>query len=169
MTSPASPGDSRTAARGTQLDSDALLVSSSGGHLAQLLAVAGLWALERRTWVTFDTPDAVSLLAGEQVVWAHHPTTRSVRKLLRNTLVAWRLLRRRRPDVIVSTGAAVAVPFFVLGRMFRIPTVYIEVYDRLDTATLTGRLCRPFSSLFLVQWEDQRRLYPSAVVVGPLL
>jgi Oligosaccharide biosynthesis protein Alg14 like len=169
MTAPPSTGDSRTEAPRSQLDSDALLVGSSGGHLAQLLAVADLWAVERRAWVTFDTPDPVSLLAGEEVVWAHHPTTRSLRMLVRNTLVAWRVLRRRRPDVIVSTGAAVAVPFFVLGRLLRIPTVYIEVYDRLDTATLTGRLCQPFSSLFVVQWEDQQKLYPRAVVVGPLL
>jgi UDP-N-acetylglucosamine:LPS N-acetylglucosamine transferase len=79
------------------------------------------------------------------------------------------VLRRQRPDVVLSTGAAVAFPFFVLARLLRIPTVYIEVYDRIDTPTLTGRLCRPFTSLFLVQWEEQRVLYPGAVVVGTLL
>jgi hypothetical protein len=154
---------------GAELDGHALLVGSSGGHLAQLWAVARLWPVGRRSWVTFDTPDAVSLLAGEAVVWAHHPTTRSLTKLVRNTVLAWRVLRRSRPDVIVSTGAGVAVPFFVLGRLFGVPTVYIEVYDRIDTPTLTGRLCRPFTTLFLVQWEEQRRLYRDAVVVGPLL
>jgi UDP-N-acetylglucosamine:LPS N-acetylglucosamine transferase len=147
----------------------ALLVGSSGGHLAQLLALRELWPAERRTWVTFDTPDAVSLLRDEQVFWAHHPTTRSLRKLVRNTLLARRVLRRTRPAVVISSGAAVALPFFVLARLRRIPTVYVEVYDRLDTATLTGRLCRPFTTLFLVQWEEQRALYRDAVVVGPLL
>jgi UDP-N-acetylglucosamine:LPS N-acetylglucosamine transferase len=147
----------------------ALLVGSSGGHLAQLLALRELWPAERRAWVTFDTPDAVSLLRDERVFWAHHPTTRSLRKLIRNTLLAWRVLGRVRPAVVLSSGAAVAWPFFVLARLRRIPTAYIEVYDRLDTATLTGRLCRPFTSLFLVQWEEQRALYRDAVVVGPLL
>ena len=69
----------------------------------------------------------------------------------------------------VSTGAAVAVPFFVLGWLRRIPTVYLEVYDRIDSPTLTGRLCRPFARLFCVQWEEQRKFYPGSVVVGPLL
>ena len=50
----------------------------------------------------------------------------------------------------------------------RIKTVYLEVYDRIDSATLTGRLCRPLSSLFLVQWEEQQRLYPGARVIGGL-
>ena len=48
----------------------------------------------------------------------------------------------------------------------RIPTVYIEVIDRIDTRTLTARLCRPFTSRMLVQWDEQRRLYRDATVVG---
>lgn len=148
---------------------NALLVGSSGGHLAQLFALRPWWAGQDRTWVTFRTPDAESLLEGERTVWAYHPTTRNVPNLIRNTLLAVRLLRRSRPDVVISTGAAVAFPFFVLARLMRIPTVYIEVYDRIDTPTLTARLCRPFSTLFLVQWEEQRRFARDAVVVGHLL
>ena len=78
-------------------------------------------------------------------------------------------VRRTRPTVIVSTGAAVAFPFFVLGRLRRVKTVYIEVYDRVQTPTLTGRLCRRFSSLMLVQWPEQQSLYDESIVVGPLL
>lgn len=153
----------------------ALLVCSSGGHLAQLLALRPWWAGRERTWVTFRTPDAESLLAeealspGSDVAWAYHPTTRNVPNLIRNTLLAVRLLARSRPDVVISTGAGVAFPFFVLARLLRVPTVYIEVYDRIDTPTLTARLCRPFTSLFLVQWEEQRRFARDSVVVGNLL
>ncbi|RAY14320.1 UDP-N-acetylglucosamine--LPS N-acetylglucosamine transferase [Actinomadura craniellae] len=146
-----------------------LLVGSSGGHLSQLLALEPWWRDRERLWVMFDTPDALSLLADERVEWAAHPTTRNLPNLVRNTRLAWRLLRRERPDVVVSTGAAVAFPFFVFARLRRIPTVYIEVYDRIDSATLTGRLCQPLTSLFLVQWEEQLKCYPKAIVVGNLL
>ena len=61
---------------------------------------------------------------------------------------------------MVSTGAAVAFPFFIVAKVMRVPTVYIEVYDRLDSPTLTGRLCRPITDLFCVQWEEQTRFYP---------
>ena len=147
----------------------ALLVSSSGGHLAQLARLKPWWSAWDRTWVTFPTPDATSLLADEHAVWAHHPTTRNVPNLLRNLVLAVGVLRRERPAVVVSTGAGVAVPFFVVARLLRIPTVYVEVYDRIDSPTMTGRLCRPFSSLFCVQWPEQVKLYRRAVVVGPLL
>ncbi|WP_017597075.1 glycosyltransferase family protein [Nocardiopsis lucentensis] len=146
-----------------------LLVASSGGHLAQLLSLRPWWQDRRRLWVTFRTPDAVSCLGEEDVRWAFHPTTRHVGNLLRNTWLAVRVLREGRPSAVVTTGAGVALPFFVLAWFLRIPTVYIEVYDRLDTPTLTARLCRPFTRLFLAQWEEQRSFMPSAITVGPLL
>ncbi|HYN95973.1 MAG TPA: UDP-N-acetylglucosamine--LPS N-acetylglucosamine transferase [Pilimelia sp.] len=148
---------------------EVLLVGSSGGHLAQLLALAPWYETGRRSWVTFDTPDARSLLDGEDVTWAYHPTTRNAKNLLRNAALAARVLRRRKIDAVITTGAGVALPFVALARLRGIPTVYIEVYDRIDTPTLTARLCRPFVSAMLVQWEEQRRLYPHATVVGTLL
>ena len=147
----------------------ALMVCSSGGHLAQLVALRPWWSTFRTRWVTFPTADAIDLLADEDVVAAAYPTTRNLPNLVRNALLAARMLLRERPDVIVSTGAAVAVPFFVLGRLLGVPTVYLEVFDRLDTPTLTGRLCQPFADRMLVQWEEQEQLYRSPVVVGPVL
>jgi UDP-N-acetylglucosamine:LPS N-acetylglucosamine transferase len=155
--------------KGRRLPGTAMLVGSSGGHLAQLRTVAHLWEAEHRSFVTFDTEDALSLLASEQVTWAYHPTTRNVRNLVRNSMLAVRELRRRRPDVVVSTGAAVAFPFFLAARLMRIPTVYVEVYDRIDTPTLTGRLCRPLSTLFCVQWPEQTEFYKRSELVGSLM
>jgi hypothetical protein len=146
-----------------------LLVCSSGGHLTQLHNLRPWWSSFERAWVTFRLPDAESLLAAEDVIWAHHPTTRNIPNLLRNLRLAWRTLRRSRPSVVVSTGAGVAFPFFVLAKLFAIRTIYIEVFDRIDSRTLTGRLCYPLSDLFLVQWEEQRRMYPRGEVIEPLL
>jgi UDP-N-acetylglucosamine transferase subunit ALG13 len=146
-----------------------LLACSTGGHLAQLRRLDQWWRQHNTVWVTFDKVDARSLLAGQETVWAHHPTTRNLPNLLRNFALAWRILRRERFDVIVSNGAGVAVPFFWLSRLLGIVTVYIEVYDRIDLATLTGRLCQPVTDLFLLQWPEQQRRYPRGIVVGKLL
>lgn len=148
----------------------ALLVGSSGGHLTQLYALKPWWSQHERGWVCFDTPDAVHTLKDEgKVWWAFYPTTRNIKNLLRNTVLAWRVMREFKPTVVLSTGAGVAVPFFVIGRLTGVRTVYIEVYDRIETPTLTGRLCRPFTDLMLVQWPEQAALYDGAIVVGPLL
>jgi len=128
-----------------------LFVSSSGGHLSP-----------------FDLPDARSKLAGEMLIPAYHPTTRNVINMVRNTPLAYRVMREFRPDVVISNGAGVAFPFFGVAKAMGIPTVYLEVYDRIDSRTMTGRLCAPLSSLFLVQWPEQRALYEGSSLVGPL-
>lgn len=145
-----------------------LFVCSSGGHLDQLLRLRPWWERHDRAWVSFHTPDVVSGLQGERLHFGHHPTTRNIPNLVRNLAASVRILLAERPDVIVSTGAGMAVPFFWLGRLLGCATVYIEVYDRIDTPTMTGRMCRPVSDLFLLQWERQERQYPGATYAGPL-
>jgi UDP-N-acetylglucosamine:LPS N-acetylglucosamine transferase len=145
-----------------------LFCCSGGGHLSQLLVLRSWWERHDRLWVSFPTAQVRSALAGEQLVECFHPTTRNVRNLVRNTALAWRLLRKERPDVVFTTGAAVAVPFVVLARCFGIRSVYLEVYDRVDSTTVSGRLCHRVVDRFLVQWPSQQALYPGSVLVGPV-
>jgi UDP-N-acetylglucosamine:LPS N-acetylglucosamine transferase len=146
------------------------LVCSSGGHLAQLHCLDAWWKANDRFWVTFDKPDALSLLAGERSYWCHHPTNRNLWNLLRNTVLAFTVLRRERPDILVSNGAAIAVPFFWLGKLFfGCRTVYVEVYDRINSPTLTARLVRPVLDRMVVQWEEQKKFYPEGVFLGAVL
>lgn len=146
-----------------------LFVCSSGGHLAQLYRLRPWWQRHDRVWVTFPGAQAESLLRGERVMPAHYPTTRNIPNALRNLRLAVRVLRSERPDLVVSDGAGVAFPFFVIARAFGVRTVYLEVYDRISRSTLTGRLCYPFTDLFLLQWQEQKANYPRGEVIGCLL
>lgn len=129
-----------------------LLVCSPGGHLLQLRALTPAYDDFRRSWVTLPGADVDHLLAGEDVVLAHGPTNRSPVRALRNLLVAWREVRRRRPDVILSTGAALALPFFLIGRLHGRRCVYVESLTRTSSLSLTGRMVLPLASAFFVQW-----------------
>lgn len=146
-----------------------LLVSTQGGHLAQLLALRSWYAGHDRLWVCPDTPDVADRLADERVVHSYTPTTRNIPNLLRNLALAVRVMRRERPAVVVSAGAGVAVPFFVIAWLMRVPTAFIEVFDRIDSPTMTGRLCGPFATRRIVQWKSQQEFYPESQLVGPLL
>lgn len=146
-----------------------LLACSAGGHLQQLATLRPWLSAHQRHWVTFDTHDALTLLRGEDITWAYHPTTRNILNLVRNFVRTFGLFRRFRPDLVISTGAGVAVPVFVWAKIFGARTVYIEVYDRIEDPTLTARIVRPITDLFLVQWEAQRRFHPRAILIGQLL
>lgn len=145
-----------------------LLVASAGGHLAHLAWIKPWWSRHARTWVTFDLPDARARLAGEDVVWAWHPTNRNLPNLARNAALAARVLRRVRPDVVVSTGAGVALPFLAMAPLVGARTVFLEVYDRVDGLSATGRLVAPFVDTLLLQHASQRPASGRGVVLGPI-
>jgi beta-1,4-N-acetylglucosaminyltransferase len=133
---------------------DVLLVCSTGGHLLQLAALRPAWANRSSAWVTFDKSDANSILADERVLFAYGPTNRNVPNLVRNLALAWRLIRRLRPRVIISTGAGVAVPFAWVGRLHGAKVVYVESFTRIDRPSLTYRLLAPVTSVAYAQWPE---------------
>ena len=90
------------------------------------------------------------------------------KNLIRNTFVAWRVLRKEKPDILISSGAAVAVPFFYLGKLMGKKLIYIEVFDRVDKPTLTGRMVYPIVDEFIVQWDEQLKVYPKAKNFGSI-
>ena len=144
------------------------LVGSSGGHLAHLNMLKPFWSREDRFWVTFDKEDARSILKDEKMYPCYFPTNRNLKNLIKNTFLAIRILRKERPDVIISSGAAVAVPFFYLGKLFGAKIVYIEVFDRIDKPTVTGKLVYPVTDKFIVQWEEMKKVYPKAINLGSI-
>ena len=132
-----------------------LLIASSGGHIFEMFCLREFWGDKDRFWVSFPTADARFLLQDEKEVhWAAHPTVRNVPNLLRNLVLAWRLLRAHRPDMILTTGSGVAAPFLWLARPMGIPTVFVESITRITELSLTARMVKPFATRMLVQWPE---------------
>jgi beta-1,4-N-acetylglucosaminyltransferase len=143
-----------------------LLVCSSGGHLLQLHALGDAWQPFIRSWVSFDKSDVRSLLRDEQVVFAYGPTNRNVKNLLRNIWLAYSVVRRTRPKVILTTGAGVAVPFSWIGRLFGARVVYVESLTRIESPSLSCRLIRPVADRVYVQWPELLPAVPGARYEG---
>lgn len=145
-----------------------LLVSSSGGHLLQLLRIMPALEGMERVWVCFDKPDAKYFLRDEKTYWCYHPTTRNVKNLVRNTFQAVKVLLKERPGIILSSGAAVALPYAWIGRLLGSRIVFVEAFNYVNTGTLTGRMVYPVADLFCVQWEAMLKVYPKAKYIGRL-
>lgn len=144
------------------------LVGSSGGHLTHLYMLKPFWQDKERFWVTFDKEDARSLLENEKMYSCFYPTNRSLKALFFNTILAWKILRKEKPNLIVSSGAAVAVPFFYLGKFFGAKLIYIEVFDRIDKPTMTGKMVYPITDKMIVEWEEMKKVYPHSVNLGSI-
>ena len=130
------------------------------------MALREAWEGFDRIWVTFDAGDSRALLAGEEVVHAHSPTNRNVPNLLRNIVLAARVVRRVRPFAVVTTGAGVAVPFVWIARLLGATVVYVETLSRIDRPSLSYRLVAPAVSRTYVQWSELQRALPRSRFCG---
>jgi UDP-N-acetylglucosamine:LPS N-acetylglucosamine transferase len=134
----------------------------------QMLALKPAWEDLDHRWVTLKAADTKFLLDPGETDFAHGPTYRNVPNLLRNLRLAWSIVRQYKPHVILSTGAALAVPFFVIGRLLGVRLVYVESFTRVQRLALTGRMVYPLSDAFFIQWPTssgrKRAIYAGSVV-----
>ena len=144
------------------------LVGSSGGHLTHLYMLKPFWKDKERFWATFDKEDSRSLLQGEKVYPVYYPSNRSIKALIINTFRAIKILRKEHPDLIISSGAAPAIPFFWIGKIMGAKTIYIEVFDRIDKSTIAGKLCYLVADRFIVEWEEMKKVYKKAINLGSI-
>lgn len=139
---------------------------SPGGHLAELeRATAGLRFADR-----FDVTFAGGRPAAEPPRRTYHVChpRRSPWRTLVNLTQSLAILLRERPALIVSTGADVAVPVCLLGRLMGARLIFIETAGELRPS-LSGRLLYPFAHLFVVQWPEKLEAFPRAVLCRGLL
>jgi UDP-N-acetylglucosamine:LPS N-acetylglucosamine transferase len=76
----------------------------------------------------------------------------------------------KRPDVVFSTGAEIAVPVSYFGKLFGARVIYVECSAQVVNPSVTGRIVYPIADLFLVQWKNLLKKYGSkAQYVGGLI
>lgn len=79
---------------------------------------------------------------------------------------AGKILRKEKPDFVITTGALISYPFCLLAKMKKKKVIYIESFARVHHASMTGGLVYRMADLFIVQWEDMLKEYPKSVLGG---
>ncbi|GAA0814668.1 glycosyltransferase [Spirilliplanes yamanashiensis] len=148
-----------------------MLLASTGGHLAELHELRPRLGIgDDYCWVTFDTPQSRSLLAGEPVIHVPPATSRDVVGTLRDYVAARRLLAGGRFTRVISTGASVAVSFFVPAVRAGVECHYIESATRTHAPSLSGRLVARLPGVHLhtqyAAWAGQRWRFGGSVFDG---
>ncbi len=85
-----------------------------------------------------------------------------------NLWEAWHILRREKVTLLLSTGAGPAVPFALIGKLLRIPFIFIENCGQIAEASLTGRIMYYLADRFFYQWEALGERFPKGVYGGLL-
>jgi beta-1,4-N-acetylglucosaminyltransferase len=141
------------------------IVSSCGWHLTEVRRLRPLYERYDHFYVVNEVIELPEDMVGHTYFIRH--SERDWRFLL-NLWEAWRILRRERPTLLLSTGAGPIVPFALIGRLLGVPTIYIENAAQVRTPSLTGRIMYRLADRFFYQWPELARHFPRGTYGGPL-
>jgi UDP-N-acetylglucosamine:LPS N-acetylglucosamine transferase len=143
------------------------IVSSCGGHLTEVRSLMSAYGYYEHFYVLNDRALLPPDMVGKTYFIAHSERDW---KFFLNLWEAFRILRRERPQVLLSTGAGPAVPFALVGRyLFGCRVVYIETITRIHSPSLTGKLMYCLAHDFFYQWQSLGRFFPRGRLGGPLV
>lgn len=147
------------------------IISSKGGHLVEILRLENCLKHHKRFWITFNGKDVNYHLKNEErVYFAKFPESRNALSFIFNFVLAFFIFFKEKPRFLISCGAGIAVPFFIVGKIFfRTKLVYIESFDFIKYPSMTGKILYKWSDLFLIQHKCQKKWYPKAIYAGSLL
>ncbi|MBW4552674.1 MAG: UDP-N-acetylglucosamine--LPS N-acetylglucosamine transferase [Aphanocapsa sp. GSE-SYN-MK-11-07L] len=143
-----------------------LLVCTSGGHFATMRSLEPFWSHHERTWVCDRKADTMVLTDSERVHWLPYQAPRNLLAMVTNLPATLRILRQERPDLVVSTGASLAVNFCLAAKLLGLKFTYVESISRAQNLSLSGRLVYRICDEFYVQWPELCKRYPKAIFKG---
>ena len=150
-----------------------LFISSTGGHLTELLQLKDMFRscdfhiITERTEANLWLEDAYGK---ERVDWLIYGTKSHLFtylfKFAWNCVKSLYLYWKIRPEYVVTTGTHTAVPMCRIVHRHGGKVIWIETFANATTPTRAGKMIYPIADLFLVQWESMKQVYPDAQYRG---
>ena len=145
-------------------------VASSGGHLEELSKLRAIEKMYDCFLVTEKSDFMINDFC-ERKYLVPKMTRKQITfipKFIWLFIRTIQIMAKEKPDFVITTGALIAYPFCVVGKLMGIKVVYIESFARIDEPSLTGKLVYNLSDLFMVQWEEMLNKYPKSMLGGEL-
>lgn len=141
--------------------------ASSGGHFEQLTMLNPLMKKYQSFVITEKTNYEINLK--EQIYYVDQINRHEklfLFKFIKLFIKSFKIYLKEKPDVIISLGALSTFPICIVGKIFGKKVIFIESFAKVTSPTLTGKLVYKFADLFVVQWEDLKKIYPKSTYGG---
>jgi len=138
-------------------------VCSAGGHLTELIQLKEVYEQYDHFFITLKRQDAIDLAKKEKIYFISDPERNPI-KFIANLFQSFWILIKEKPNIILSTGAGMAIPVCYIGKIFRSKIIFIESFCRIKEPSLTGKIIYPIADLFLVQWREQLKKYGNKAI-----
>lgn len=159
------------------------LECADGGHLDEMLCIMEAFNGEEIFFITFNTETTKNLEEIADVFYvpnfkppfnieeAPHIFRNIIViiYILNNSVRSYKIIRHCKPDLIISTGGPITIPLFVCAKLFKVKSIYIESFTRIEQLSGTGKILYYIADIFLVQWETLALKYKKAKYWGGII
>ncbi len=139
-------------------------VTSCGGHLTEILEYTQYLEKSEYFFVINQKKD-ISYLGKKYYVVTHSTLDLKFFLVL---FQAYKILKIEKPDLIISTGASLAIQFFLLAKILKIKNIFIESLTRVNDLSRTGKIVKLFTKNFYVQTSTLQKKY-NLKMIDPFL
>lgn len=131
-----------------------LAVSSSGGHWIQLQRLQFDVFDKHQTCYMGTNIGMQDLVEGKPFFVVQDCNINEPLNTLRCFFQALAIVRKLKPDVIVTTGAAPGLLTLLAGKMMGARTIWIDSLANTRKLSVSGKLAGYFVDLWLTQWPE---------------
>lgn len=142
------------------------LASASGGHFEQLCRLKPL--LEKYEGFIVTEKTKFSSKADYFVTQTGFGDPGWIKDSIKLFWEVHKVCKKEKPDVVISTGTYIALPFMVYCKLHRKKLIYIETFARVTDTTKAGRMMYKFADLFIYQWPELKKYYPKGIYGGSI-
>lgn len=153
------------------------LSASGGGHFRQLLDLKALWSRYPHFFISEDTVLARSIAKQEEMEFVPHfalgqsrlgKLGTMLRMALTSVTASFRIVWRRRPDIVITTGAGSQIFVVLWARLTGGKVVLIDSFARFRAPSKFARIAGKLAHLRIAQSNECGKNWGSAQVFDPL-
>ena len=138
-----------------------LYICNKGGHYSQMLRLKSVMS-KFNSYIVSDKKEAYKDWEGygsSIYIDAYNVKKHRLFHFFKNLWQCFRLCIKYKPEYIVTTGAGLAIPMFIAGRILGKRLIFIESRARVYTKSASGKLLGKLANKVIVQLPEMLEVY----------
>ncbi|WP_101689931.1 oligosaccharide biosynthesis protein Alg14 [Dysgonomonas massiliensis] len=127
------------------------VIASAGGHWVQLLRLSPAFGGDECIYAS--TKDSFQKFIPNNKFYCIKDFNRNnMLGILRTSLKLFQIIRKEKPKVIITTGAAPGLVSLFIGKLLSKKTVWIDSIANVEELSMSGKIASCFADRVYTQW-----------------
>ncbi len=130
-----------------------LAVASGGGHWVQMMRLRPAFEGYEVAFLSVH-PEYQEQVRGHRLYVVADSNAKNKIAVIKTAWGVWRALRKERPDVVISTGAAPGGLALFFAKRMGAKTIWLDSIANAQVLSLSGQKAGAYADLWLTQWPE---------------